>query len=492
MVRLRILHRTRAIEDLNVRRGTDYLEGIRGDGRTILLDGAAIADVTSHPGFAGPTRVIASLYDAAIGNPDIAYQADGATHSAMWLPPRSAADLARRQALHRHWAEGSFGLMGRTPDHVASIITAFAGRRDVFDRAGTRYGDNVASFYRRARDNDWFVSYAVTPPQVDRSKPAHLQPEPFLYPGVVAERDDGIVVRGAQMIATSAAISDYLLLSYIAPLQPGDEDYAISVVMPLNAEGLRLYPRRPYATIATNSFDYPLSSRFDESDNLVVLRDVFIPWEHVFVHRDIRLVNAQFIETGAHVLANFQALVRFLVKMEFASGLAIELADAHGLSAIPPVQAQLGGDIAAFCSALDAIVLAAAIRPEMRGGIALPAPSFVHAGISLQRRWVVDLMRAMRELGGGGFIALPSSDSYAAPETAADVERYYRSATVPSRDRVGLLKVIWDLVGTEFAGRQLQYEMFYSAAQHIADVQVYRSFDWEAGRAHVRRLLDRE
>ena len=435
-------------------------------------------------------RVIAALYDQALDRPDLAFQADGGSHSVMWLPPRSVEDLARRRVGHRHWAEGSYGVMGRTPDHVASIITAFGGRRDVFDRAGTNFGDNVASFYRQARDNDWFVTYAVTPPQIDRSKPAHLQPEPFLYPGVVDERDDGIVVRGAQMIATSAAISDYLLLSYIAPLQPGDESYAISVVLPLNAPGLRLYPRRPYATIATSAFDYPLSSRFDESDNLVVLRDVFVPWEHVFVHHDIRLVSAQFYETGAHVLSNYQALIRFLVKMEFASGLAIELAETHGLSAIPPVQAQMGGDIAAFCSALEAIVLAAELRPQERGGLLLPAPDLVHAGISLQRRWVVDLMRALRELGGGGFIAMPSADSYASPETADDVNRYYRSATRSSHDRVSLLKLLWDLVGTEFAGRQLQYEMFYASAQHIADVQVFKSFDWERGRKHVRRFQE--
>ncbi len=143
-----------------MRRGADYLESIRRDGRTVLLGGEAIADITAHPGFAGPTQVIAALYDAAIGNPEIGVDADGATHSAMWLMPRSAEDLERRRMLHRHWAEGSYGLMGRTPDHVASIITAFASRRDVFDRAGTRFGDNVTSFYQRARDNDWFVTYA--------------------------------------------------------------------------------------------------------------------------------------------------------------------------------------------------------------------------------------------------------------------------------------------------------------------------------------------
>jgi len=472
-----------------MRRGADYLAGIRRDGRTILLDGVAVEDVTAHPGFAGPARVIASLYDAALAKPELGFERDGGTHSVMWLPPTTAADLERRRLLHRHWAEGSFGLMGRTPDHVASIVTAFAHRRDVFDRGGTRFGDSVAKFYTEARDNDWFVTYAVTPPQVDRSKPAHLQPEPFLYPGIVGERDDGIVVRGAQMIATSAAISDYLLLSYIAPLQHGDEDYAISVAIPLNAEGLRLYPRRPYSSIATSSFDYPLSGHFDESDSLVVLRDVFVPWERVFVHRNIDLVAAQFYETGAYVLANYQALVRFLVKMEFASGLAIELADAHGLSAIPPVQAQLGGDIAAFAEALHAFVVAAEARPEMRGGLALPNPGTVHAAISLQRRWVVDLMRAIRELGGGGFIAMPSSDAFNAPETAEDIKRYYRSAAMDAHDRVGLLKLMWDLTGTEFAGRQLQYEMFYSAAQHIADLHVFRAYDWERGRRHVRRAF---
>lgn len=472
------------------RRGSDYLSAIAGDGRRILLDGEPVDDVTTHPGFAGPARVIASLYDAALDRADLAYEDAGHAYSAMWLVPRSADDLATRRRVHRHWAEGSFGLMGRTPDHVASLVTGFAGMRHVFDRGGSRYGDNVASFYRQAREADWFVAYAITPPQVDRSKPAHLQPEPFLYPGIVEERDDGIVIRGAQMIGTSAAIADWLFLSSIVPLQPGDEDYAISVVLPLATAGLRLYPRRPYATAATSTFDYPLTSRFDESDSLIVLDDVFVPWEHVFVHRDIGLVSAQFHETGAHLLANYQALVRFLVKMEFAAGLAIELADAHGISAIPPVQAQMGGEIAAFSSALEALVLAAETRPEMRSDLALPASRFIYPGMSLQRRWVVDLMRALRELGGGGFIALPSAESFDAAETAEDVKRYFRSATLPARDRVRLLRLLWDLVGTEFGGRQLQYEMFYSTAQHIADLRVFRAYDWETGRAHVRRSLE--
>lgn len=473
-----------------MRRGSDYLAAICGDGRQVLLDGALVPDVTAHPGLAGSAETIASLYDSARGREELSFTEDGETYSAKWLAPRTPADLALRRNVHRHWAEGSFGLMGRTPDHVASLITAFGAARHVFDRGGSRFGDNVVAFYREARANDWFVPFALTPPQVDRAKPAHDQPEEFLYPGIVTERDDGIVIRGAQMIGTSAAIADYLFLSSVVPLQPGDEAYAISVVVPLAAEGLRLYVRNPYSSSAPGAFDHPLSSRFDESDSLIVLRDVFVPWERVFVHRNIQTISAQFHETGAQVLLNYQALVRFGVKMEFASGLAIALADAHGISDIPPVQAQLGGDVAAFCAALDAIVTAAEVHPVARGELLIPSPKFVSAGVSLQRRWVVDFMRALRELAGGGFIAMPSDHSFEAAETGADVERYYRSATLTARDRIAMLKVMWDLVGSEFAGRQLQYEMFHSAPQHIADRQTFRSYDWDTGRAHVKRLLD--
>jgi 4-hydroxyphenylacetate 3-monooxygenase len=473
-----------------MRRGADYLRDISQDGRTILVDGKRVSDVTTESGFVGPARVISRLYDEAHGRTELAYVEDGVAYSGMWLPPRSTSDLALRRRVHRHWAEGSFGLMGRTPDHVAALITAFAANRHVFERGGAQFGANIDAFYRQARDNDWFLAYAVTPPQVDRSKPPHQQPEPFLFPGIVEERDDGIVLRGAQMIATSAAIADWLFISSIVPMQPGDEDYAISVAVPLNAEGLRIYPRRPYASIATSTYDYPLSSRFDESDSLVILRDVFVPWERVFVHRDTQLLSAQFYETGGHILANYQALVRFQVKAEFASGLASELADMHGISAIPPVQAQLGGDIAAFSSALEAIVLAAEGQPVQRGELLVPGPKFVYSGVSLQRRWVVDFMRALRELAGGGFIAIPSAESFSSPETAEDVARYYQTLNTPAWDRVKLLKLMWDLVGTEFAGRQLQYEMFFSAAQHVVDRQVFRAYDWDTGRKHVQRLLE--
>jgi 4-hydroxyphenylacetate 3-monooxygenase len=477
-----------------MRHGDDYIASLR-DGRAVYLDGERVKDVTAYPAFAEPIRLIAETYDrarAAGEDPVLTFAGStaGVRHSSMWLPPRAAEDLGARRRVHRFWAEPSYGLMGRTPDHVACVLTAFASWRQLFDRGGRPFGDNVVRFYEKARDEDLYVVYAIVPPQVDRSQPAHRQPEPFLYPGVVTEREGGIVVRGAQAIATSAVMADWLFISYITPLVPGDEDYAISIVLPMRAEGLRLYPRRPYAAAATSVYDYPLSSRFDEVDVTVVLDDVFVPWEQVFIYRRVDLVNAQFHESPSHTLANFQSLVRFAVKLDFLAGLAAKLVELHSTEGHPATQAALGGDIAALCASFDALVHAAERFPLVTEGVARPHPQYVYAGMSLQRRLIVDLMRALRELAGGAFQAVPSSElNFAGVETRADTERYYRSGVATSRERIKLLKLIWDFVGTEFAGRQLQYEMFYSAAQPVVNTRMFRSYDWAAAKAMVDRCL---
>ena len=475
-----------------MRRAADYLASLR-DGRAVYLDGERIADVTAHPAFAEPIWRIAERYEAALDSPDVTTcvdPTDGRRIGSMWLIPRSAEDLGRRRAVHRFWAEGSYGLMGRTPDHVASVLTGFAGWRQLFDRGGKQFGDNVVRFHAKARDEDLYVAYAIVPPQIDRGTPAHKHPEPFLHPGVVRETAGGIVIRGAHSIATSVTMADWLLVSYITPLQPGDEDYAISLVVPVGAPGLRLLPRRPYATMATSVYNYPLSSRFDEIDTTVVFDDVKVPWEQVFVYKSVERVAAQFHEAPAHVTANFQSLVRFGVKLELLAGLAAKLVAVGRAEGDPTTQATLGGDIAAFAATFDALVAAAERYPLVSEGYARPHPQYVYAGMSLQRRVIGDLYKTVRELAGGAFQNLPSSvASFESPETAALTERYYQAIGTPARERVKLLKLIWDFIGTEYGGRQLQYEMFYSAAQPVVNRRMYRAFDWASARAMVDRLL---
>ncbi len=223
-----------------MRSGTDYLRSIAGDGRRVFIDGAGAGDVTTHPAFREAAASIARLYDV-IADPAnrelLTYPspATGEPVNRAYMIPRSRDDLTlRRKALWR-LSEESFGYMGRTPEHVAGFFAAFAGAPSIWARTEPRFYQNVVRFYERMRDESLYVAYTIVPPQIDRSKPAHKQEDPTLYAGVVDENAGGITIKGAQMLGTGAAISDYIHLSCIHPLAPGDENYAISVAIPCNA-----------------------------------------------------------------------------------------------------------------------------------------------------------------------------------------------------------------------------------------------------------------
>src|SRR5258708_19897400 len=106
--------------------------------------------------------------------------------------------------------------------------------------------------------------------------------------------------------------------------------------------------------------------------------------------------------------------------------------------------------------------------------------------MSVQRRLIVDMLRAIRELAGGAFQQLPSSVAgFSSPETRADLEKFMRGATADARARVKLLKLVWDFVGTEFGGRPLQYQMVYSAPQPVVNPPMFPSYDWQRAQALV-------
>ena len=172
-------------------------------------------------------------------------------------------------------------------------------------------------------------------------------------------------MRGAQMLGTGAVMSDYIFVTVILPLKPGDEDYAISCVVPNGAAGLKLYPRRPYALGVSSVFDYPLSSRFDESDALVVFDDVFVPWEDVFIYKNIELTAGQFSVTAAHVLGNTQSHIRSWAKLQFLVGLVKRCMDLSGRSAASEVAAQLG-DLATRVSIVEGMILGAEAAADAR------------------------------------------------------------------------------------------------------------------------------
>lgn len=471
-----------------VRTGKQYIESLK-DNRRIYLNGEIVSDVTTHPAFAGIVRSFAGLYDmAADSDNGMTYVTeDGTTANKAFMIPRSREDLAvRRKAIER-WAEATCGFAGRSPDHVAGFLAGFASYPEVFGE----YRQHVLDFYRYARDEDLFVTYVIIPPQVDRSRAAHEQEEKYLPVGVLEEREDGIVVRGSQMLGTSSAVSNYLFVSCITPLRPGDEDYAVSFVVPLDAPGLKLYPRPSYAEGKASVYDYPLSAQFDESDSLMVFDDVFIPWKHVFVYKNIEATRDQFHKTPAHVLGNNQAQIRLSAKVKFLIGIARKITQMGGTDKFPQVQERLG-ELASLAATVEGMLLASEYECVIdKNGTARPNGRYLYGIVGMQDQIYANVIKILRELVGGGVLQLPSSyREMVNPDTKDDIRRYIRATGVDSEARIKLYRLAWDVIGSEFAGRHQQYEMFYNGAPFVVRGHAFRNYGYDEPLAMVERFLN--
>lgn len=477
-----------------MRSGADYLESLR-DGRQVFVDGECVKDVTTHPAFREAARSVARLFDiaAAPENRELMTFTSPKTGAPVWRAyqiPKTHADLRARRLFSEKWAESNFGLMGRSPDHVAGFFCGYAAVPSVLAAGGQKYADNLIAFYERMRDEHLYLSYAIVPPQIDRSKPAHKQSDPALYAGVVKERDDGIVISGAQQLATSGPISDWLHLSCIHPLQPGDENYANCLAVPINAPGLKLYPRRPFAPRSGSAFDYPLSSRFDESDAYVVFDNVFVPWEHVFIYRNVEISRDQWWKTTAHSLGNHQAQVRYVVKLRFLLGLAKRMNEMTGNDANPAVSI-LMGELAALAQIYESLLISHEMMSTIdKDGVLWPSRPSLYAASAMQSEFNGRMLEIVRELAGSAFITLPSSvEDFESPLTAPDMERYMRSASTDAKSRVAVMRLLWDFIGTEFGSRHQQYEKFYGGASFIVKQNMFRNYDFRRATGLVDAAL---
>ena len=219
--------------------------------------------------------------------------------------------------------------------------------------------------------------------------------------------------------------------------------------------------------------------------------DVFVPWENTLVYRNVPLTNAQFFATPAHVYINTQAQIRCWTKLQFIAGLARRVAETNGTAKDPHVADALGR-LAASVAMIEAGVRAMETAAEPVGtSYVRPNARLMYATMATAAPTYASAIEVLRTLCGGGVIQVPSSvEDLLAEESGADFRRYVRSPGKPAEERIALFKLAWDVIGTEFAGRHQQYELFYSGGPHVGRAYVNRNYDWaSAAEQLVERCL---
>ncbi len=440
--------------------------------------------MTTHPAFRNAARTVAAIYDmkADPANREVMSFAEASDRCSMYfLQARGPADLRRRMRAHRLIADLTYGLLGRSPDHVASFVTGMAMNPAVFAAGDPAYAENITRYYLHMRAEDIYAAYAVVPPPAARD-PVFYQKQNLPVPSlqVVREDDDGVVISGLKMLATAAAFADEIWIGNLLPLAPDLVKQAVTCAVPCNAPGLSLWSRQPLAVNAAHEFDEPLSWRFDESDCMVMCEDVKVPWERVFVLDDAVLSREIYIKTPSHCYGNHQSNVRLWSKLRLIVGLASRVAQASGADQIPAVREVLGR-LAALEATLAGMIMGQIEEWEAwPEGFATFNRRIMYAALNWGTEMYSPLIDILRELLGGGVFQMPASVTVMHdPALRQQFETYWQTPQLGALDRLKLYKLVWDLVGSEFAGRHQQYEKFYAGASFIVRNHSYCEAPWD-------------
>ncbi|MDW8325068.1 MAG: 4-hydroxyphenylacetate 3-hydroxylase N-terminal domain-containing protein [Anaerolineales bacterium] len=445
--------------------GAEYIESLR-DGREIWIYGERVKDVTTHPAFRNTVRMLARLYDA-LHDParkdTLTTETDtgngGFTHR-FYRAPRSAEELVGARDAIAEWARITYGWMGRSPDYKAAFLATLGANSAFYEP----FEANARNWYKKVQEEVSFVNHAIVNPPVDRHRP--LDEVQDVYMHVTRETDGGLIVSGAKVVATTSALTHYNFIANNGALPIKTKPFAFVCIVPNDAPGVKLFCRPSYelqASATGSPFDYPLSSRVDENDSIIVFDNVFVPWENVFAYGDIEKVNNFFPRSGFLPRFMFQGCTRLAVKLDFIAGLLLKAVEATGAKDFRGVQAQVGEVLAwrnLFWGLSDAMARATTpwtpgyVSPNLDYGLAYR----VMSSMAYPR-----IKEIIQNTLASALIYLPSSVlDLKTPEIRPYLDQYVRGSNgYTAEARIKLMKLLWDAVGTEFGGRHELYERNY-------------------------------
>jgi len=450
------------------RTGQQYIEGLRDQEREVWLGGERVKDVTRHKGLAGGVRAIAGLYDM---------QHDAELRSVMTYPsptsgepvgrsfdnPTTKEALEARSRMMLNWARSTCGMMGRSPDFMNVTFAAWGAAAEYFGEKRPEFAGNMRRYVEYIRENDVTLTHALINLQKSRNASGMFNLEEGTALEVVRETDQGIIVRGARILATLGPLADEIAV-YSPRLARHSEDhspFAMSFAIPCGIKGLRFLCRDSF-DLGRSHFDHPLGSRFEEMDCVVFFDDVLVPWERVFLLYDVNRLNATPHITHSTAHSAHQGAAKNLAKCEFVLGLALLMTQTLGNAHLPHTEAYIG-ELMLTTELMRSCMRAAEADAAIdQWGVMCPALLPVESTRNLMMTAYPRMIEILQLLGSSSFLLTPSAADFEGPMAPA-IEQYLATDNTAARDRVKLFRLAWDAAGSAFGSRQVLYERFFAS-----------------------------
>ena len=431
----------------------DYLQSLRDLGHLVYFKGQPVPDVTVHPSFSPHINSMAKTYEMA-QMPEFEDLLTARSHltgkkiNRFTHIHQNVDDLIKKVQMLRVIAHETASCFQRCVGFDglnATYITTY----EMDQKLGTDYHERFCEYLKYIQQENFILVGGMTDPKGDRSKAPSKQADPDMFTRVVERREDGIVISGAKAHQTGAVNSHEILVMPTMALREGDEDYAITCAVPLNAKGVILIfgrqtndERKAESEMDAGNPDFGMVG----GEALVVFDQVFVPWDRVFmcgeidscgtlVERFATLHRQNYggckggvsdVLVGACALAcEYQGTVK-------ASHIRDKLAEMMHLA-----ETLYSGSVA--CSAMGY---------ETPSGAYYPDPVLANCTKLNVSRNIYKIAQLAHDVAGGILATLPAESDLRHPEIGKYIQKYMSGVEgVSTESRMKILRLIENMTG---------------------------------------------
>ncbi|MBS4174774.1 4-hydroxyphenylacetate 3-monooxygenase, oxygenase component [Bacillus sp. FJAT-49736] len=444
--------------------GKEFIDRLDQLGNEIWFDGKKIeGKISEHPAFKGIIETKSSLYDLQ-KNPNfedkMTFFLPGKEEpiGLSYLQPKTKADIKRRRIMIEHWARQTQGMMGRSPDYMNTVMMSFASSAAILVGKENCFPENILSVYEKAMEQDLSFTHTFITPQVNRSQTIFGIPKEPISARVIDRNEKGIVIKGARLLATQGGITDEVIV-FSTPRVFFDTDEAYAFSIPSNTKGVKFICRESFV-LGDSNFNYPLSSRYEEMDTIIVFDNVLVPWDRVFFYDNSDAATNFFTQSSFLAFAYHQAAIRQIVKTEFLLGIAQLLVESIDVSEYQHIQEKMS-EIIIGIETMKALLDKSENDAELdEWGYMRPSETPLQVFSTIFPKIYPRFCEIIQLIGASGMVTLPTENTFHS-EIRGDLDQYLQSVCNNAEDRVKLFRLGWDLTMSPFGTRQTQYERYF-------------------------------
>ncbi len=438
---------------MKIRTKEDYVKSLKEQKVVIYYNGELVEDRTTSPAFLPHINSAAKTYELALlpESEDLLTATSNITGkkiSRFTHIHQSVDDLIKKVQMLRLIAHETASCFQRCVGFDA-LNSLYITTYEMDEKHKTKYFERFLEYLKKIQEENFMLVGGMTDPKGDRSKRPSQQADPDLFTRVVEKRKDGVVVRGAKAHQTGAVNSHEIMIMPTQAMGEGDEAYAIVAAIPLDAKGVTLIFGRQ--TNEERKFECGIDAGNCEfgmvgGEALVVLEDVFVPWERVFMCGEIDFTG-MLVERFATLHRQNYGGCKGGVS-DIIIGASALAAQYQGTLDASHIKDKLVEMLHLAETVYSGSVACSAMGSKTKSGAYYPDPLLANCTKHNITRFIYDISRLAHDIGGGIMATLPFDKDLRSPVVGKYVKKYMKGVEgVSTETRMKILRLLENMTG---------------------------------------------